>query len=167
MNCFELPLLKKEYLTEPVTVYNFEVEDWHTYYVSDKEILVHNMCSQSWDGLIAGLETSYGKSSLKFGDNDLVYGPSASGKLVELQRSAGGKLLSDVGNPYDMGYGSDWLKFSTDTIEDIDGILNGTSQYMNRTTSGELRYIRDNWDRLSGNIKFYSNGEEVLPPWMN
>ena len=131
-----------------------------------------------------GYKTSYGKSSLKFGDNDLVYGPSASGKLVELQKSAGGKLLSDVGNPYDMGYGSDWLKFSTDTIEntvkqgnyihfdltnmqDIDGIMNGTSQYMNRTTSGELRYIRDNWDRLSGNIKFYSNGEEVLPPWMN
>lgn len=93
-------------------------------------------------------------------------------------------MLSDVGNPYDMGYGSDWLKFSTDTIEntvkqgnyihfdltnmqDIDDILNGTSQYMNRTTSGELRYIRDNWDRLFGNIKFYNNGKEVLPPWMN
>ncbi|MBR6627669.1 MAG: hypothetical protein IKL04_06820, partial [Lachnospiraceae bacterium] len=29
---------------EPVTVYNFEVEDWHTYYVSDAEVLVHNMC---------------------------------------------------------------------------------------------------------------------------
>lgn len=93
-------------------------------------------------------------------------------------------MLSDVGNPYDMGYSSDWLKFSTDTIEntvkqgnythfdltnmqDIDGILNGTSQYMNRTTSGELRYIRDNWDRLFGNIKFYNNGKEVSPPWMN
>lgn len=91
-------------------------------------------------------ETSYGKSSLKFGDNDLVYGPSANGKLKELKESAGGKLLSDVGNPYDMGY-SDWLGLSLDTIEntvkqgnyihfdltnmqDIDGILNGTSQYI-------------------------------------
>ncbi|MBQ3545208.1 MAG: PKD domain-containing protein [Lachnospiraceae bacterium] len=135
-------------------------------------------------GILNISKTSYGKSSLKFGENDLVYGPSASGKLVELQRSAGGKLLSDVGNPYDMGYGSDWLKFSTDTIEntvkqgnyihfdltnmqDVDGILNGTSKYMNKTTSGELRYIRDNWGRLSGNIKFYNNGEEVLSPWMN
>ena len=34
----------REYLTEPVIVYNFEVEDWHTYYVSEDEILVHNTC---------------------------------------------------------------------------------------------------------------------------
>ena len=33
-----------EYLAEPVTVYNFEVEDWHTYYVSEEEIFVHNDC---------------------------------------------------------------------------------------------------------------------------
>lgn len=129
------------------------------------------------------METSYGKSSLKFGDNDLVYGPSAGGKLVQLQKSAGGKLLSDIGNPYDNGYGSDWLRFSTDTIDDtarqgnfihfdltnmqdLEGILNGTSPYVGRITSGELRYIRDNWDRLSGNVKFYNNGKEVLPPWM-
>ena len=28
-----------------MTVYNFEVEDWHTYYVSEEEIFVHNMCA--------------------------------------------------------------------------------------------------------------------------
>ena len=33
-----------EYLEEPVTVYNFEVEDYHTYYVGDAEVLVHNTC---------------------------------------------------------------------------------------------------------------------------
>lgn len=31
-----------EYLDEPVLVYNFEVEDWHTYYVSEIGIWVHN-----------------------------------------------------------------------------------------------------------------------------
>ena len=31
-----------ETLKEPIKVYNFEVEDWHVYYVSDMEILVHN-----------------------------------------------------------------------------------------------------------------------------
>ena len=42
-----LPVSKVEveYLTEPVTVYNFEVEEWHTYYVSGEEIFVHNMCA--------------------------------------------------------------------------------------------------------------------------
>ena len=29
---------------EPVFVYNFEVEDWHTYFVGEQSILVHNMC---------------------------------------------------------------------------------------------------------------------------
>ena len=30
-----------EILEAPVTVYNFEVKDFHTYYVSDSAILVH------------------------------------------------------------------------------------------------------------------------------
>ena len=34
-----------EKLDNPVTVYNFEVEDWHTYFVGTNRILVHNECS--------------------------------------------------------------------------------------------------------------------------
>ena len=34
-----------EILEEPVKVYNFEVADWHTYYVSEEEVLVHNTCT--------------------------------------------------------------------------------------------------------------------------
>lgn len=34
-----------EHLDEPVKVYNFEVEDWHTYYVTEQGVLVHNMCA--------------------------------------------------------------------------------------------------------------------------
>ena len=33
-----------EELTEPVTVYNFEVAVAHTYFVSKRNILVHNLC---------------------------------------------------------------------------------------------------------------------------
>ena len=32
-------------LNSPVTVYNFEVEDFHTYYVSEQKVLVHNTCA--------------------------------------------------------------------------------------------------------------------------
>jgi len=31
-----------EFLTEPVTVYNFEVKDWHCYFVGEAGVLVHN-----------------------------------------------------------------------------------------------------------------------------
>ena len=34
--------VETECYDEPVTVYNFEVMDWHTYYVSELEVLVHN-----------------------------------------------------------------------------------------------------------------------------
>ena len=33
-----------EILKSPETTYNFEVEDFHTYYVSDSNVLVHNKC---------------------------------------------------------------------------------------------------------------------------
>ena len=43
-NYIGISSLVTEYLEEPVKVYNFEVEDYHTYYVGDSIILVHNKC---------------------------------------------------------------------------------------------------------------------------
>lgn len=37
-------LVQHEILEAPIKVYNFEVEDYHTYYVGDGGILVHNAC---------------------------------------------------------------------------------------------------------------------------
>ena len=34
-----------ETLTKAETTYNFEVADFHTYYVSEKKVLVHNKCA--------------------------------------------------------------------------------------------------------------------------
>ena len=43
--------VETECYDEPVTVYNFEVMDWHTYYVSELEVLVHNAdCSNAESG---------------------------------------------------------------------------------------------------------------------
>lgn len=36
--------IQHEILENPTTVYNFEVEDFHTYYVGDTGVLVHNTC---------------------------------------------------------------------------------------------------------------------------
>ena len=46
------------HLDEPVKVYNFEVADWHTYYVSEQGVLVHNMCELSFDDIFGGLSES-------------------------------------------------------------------------------------------------------------
>ena len=36
--------IQHEILEKPVTVYNFAVEDYHTYYVTRKGVLTHNLC---------------------------------------------------------------------------------------------------------------------------
>ena len=67
-----------EELDEPVLVYNFEVEDFHTYYVSDLGVLVHNICGDTTGGgkVGEGGKTStgytYWSKSIQF-DGNKVY----------------------------------------------------------------------------------------------
>lgn len=39
--------VQHELLESPIKVYNFHVADYHTYYVSDNGVLVHNKCGYS------------------------------------------------------------------------------------------------------------------------
>ena len=129
-------------------------------------------------GVVKGVSGIKNVRPLRFGSNDLVYGPSAGGKLLALQRSAGGKLLTDLPKPAN----SSWIDFSTNKInatvesgnyirfdlthmKDISGVLNNTGQYAGKVTAQELRYIQNNWGRLRGGVKFYKNGVEVKAPW--
>ncbi len=64
-------------MNKPVKVYNFEVSNWHTYFVSDAGVLVHNTCSMGSakgvtqaERLIPGTPgVVTGKSSTKLGKN--------------------------------------------------------------------------------------------------
>ena len=38
--------VQHEILESPITVYNFEIEDFHTYYVGESAVLVHNACQK-------------------------------------------------------------------------------------------------------------------------
>ncbi len=62
-------------LEEPVTVYNFEVEDYHTYYVSGQKALVHNMCAMTVENAAARIAS---KSSYASG----AEGEAALAKIV-------------------------------------------------------------------------------------
>ena len=44
-----VPLGADQILENPVTVYNFEVEDYHTYFVAENAVLVHNSCDYNFD----------------------------------------------------------------------------------------------------------------------
>ena len=41
--------IRREKLAEPIQVFNFEVEDFHTYYVGANSVLVHNICTNKAD----------------------------------------------------------------------------------------------------------------------
>lgn len=50
--------VQHEILEHPIKVYNFEVEDFHTYYVGDSSVLVHNKCIVRSKGVKIEVRTS-------------------------------------------------------------------------------------------------------------
>ena len=116
--------------------------------------------------------------ALKFGENDLVYGIYSSDSIVQLQKNAGGKFLSDFTLPHNMS----WLEYSKQMIDktvaegnkirfNLTGMdtyksLMGIGEYARSITTLELRYIQENWSRLSEGVRFYQKGAEVLAPWL-
>ena len=87
--------VQHEILEAPVTVYNFEVEEFHTYYVSDSGILVHNKCSGSYEIFTSNDRVYVGKGSVDrmntsvkrlekqgFEIVDKVWTPAANSKIA-------------------------------------------------------------------------------------
>jgi RHS repeat-associated protein len=119
-----------------------------------------------------------GSSGLKFGANELVYGPSAGGRLAELAQRAGGKTLNDlmVSKPPSMSV-IDFSKKTLDQaaaigtrihfdltyVDDLQNVLKNTGPYANTITGEELRYIYANWDRFGKLVTFYVNGVPIKP----
>lgn len=64
------------YLESPVKVYNFEVENWHTYFVSELDVLVHNKAMKRISSDIEGAVTDETLKWLDEGsaDNTVYYG---------------------------------------------------------------------------------------------
>lgn len=119
-------------------------------------------------------------NALKFGKHDLVYGPSATGKLAALRNKSGGKTLDDLHRGKEVN--ESWLKYSKRVLDsaaetgkqvhfdlthvkNVKGVLNSKGPHSESITSSELRYIRDNWEKFKTKPKFYKDGSEVKPPW--
>ncbi len=76
-------------LETPVTVYNFEVEGFHTYYVGDTEVLVHNECG------------SAKKAQLPTKGKVRYVPPKGAGK--NLHRTSNGGYIDKFGNVWEKG----------------------------------------------------------------
>ena len=62
-NELHLQIVRWEQLQNPVPVYNFAVEDFHTYFVGNNKTLVHNVCGT--ESVCNGLEPNQGYSSFR------------------------------------------------------------------------------------------------------
>lgn len=84
-----------EYLDQEIKVYNFEVENAHTYYVTDKGILVHNDCISDELTRIANkyddfqcvecadeMKSFLDAKGVKYKQVEIQYGPFKNGRIV-------------------------------------------------------------------------------------
>ena len=70
--------VQHELLESPVKVYNFQVEDYHTYYVADSAVLVHNTCSGNHGNSLNTKKTNYGYELQDSNGNILKYGETTN-----------------------------------------------------------------------------------------
>jgi hypothetical protein len=63
--------VQHEILEAPVTVYNFEVEGWHTYYVSDSAVLVHNTCRMGGANAAVGVVDKLTPQNIRFSQDSI------------------------------------------------------------------------------------------------
>ncbi len=79
--------VRVEWLEEAVEVYNFEVADYHTYYVGDGDVLVHNKC--------ANPSGSNGNTNTKTYQTYTKYNPT-TGEIYSGRTSGTGTAFENV-----------------------------------------------------------------------
>ena len=94
--------VQHEILEVPITVYNFQVEDYHTYYVTETGVLVHNSCTnEPWLSVresTSAFNTTKGLPPAQYEAYENVLTKLASGDMtgLHIHPSAGGLLSADV-----------------------------------------------------------------------
>ena len=94
-----------EELSEPETTYNFEVRDFHTYYVGKQSVLVHNFCEKANADYVVKYKENgrtYKAYHQKTGINPATNEPYAhAGKFIARDNFGHGgskfKLLEEIG----------------------------------------------------------------------
>ena len=132
-------------LDNPVTVYNFEVEDFHTYYVSEQKVLVHNTCAmtvkntqvakssnataQESEQVVVRLKYKKGWSEEQRAQADAKV--AALNKADTSVRNVKGEKRKNVRKMYIEEYGKDSIPANHDIDHIIDKQLGGTDDISN------------------------------------
>ena len=98
----EVKEVRFEYLDTPIKVYNFEVEDWHTYFVSEQDVFVHNSCKGKGTRSTQWVDEA---GNIKWPPNNGFDGTPTTktlkpGTIVDRYGGETGKFVSPKGTPY-------------------------------------------------------------------
>lgn len=109
-----MPVVEVEYCDTEIKVYNFEVEDFHSYFVGDDRVLVHNECNVQKSDKSKPLES-------------VNYDSKQVGKKY-------GEHMKDYPD----------MKDYTDYIDYADEIFNSPDKIIRDEINGEIYYIKGN-----------------------
>ena len=96
--------VQHELLEAPVATYNFEVQDFHTYYVGEQSVLVHNLCTNKYykatrtdTGVKKGVEITK-KEALKQirNGNDVIASSKSAAKRLAKDAFGNAKPYSEI-----------------------------------------------------------------------
>ena len=154
-----------EALDEKVPVYNFEVADYHTYYVSEMGVLVHNMCAVGNNPITVGNDKqSVVYRVLRKDENPLnglkaknpTRGMTVEGHVTSGSRNNGSQFISTT---TDIKVAKEYAKKDSCIIVEIDlkKLPDSVNVYDLSTTSGRNKYLKGVMAR-----NFASKSREVL-----
>jgi len=124
-----------EYLDKPIKVYNFEVEDWHTYFVSEYNVFVHN----------AGCGGAGNKGMTKTNESSNT-SPAAENKIIKVIKDSKNTIFKTNANGEKVPYGKR-VNINDDykiiVRRDIGEFSHGDANHYNievQTKAGNIKY---------------------------
>ena len=126
--------VQHEILEQPITVYNFEVEDFHTYYVGESAVLVHNICQKHH--FLSDKNSTYTSQFKEITDK---YGLNLNQKWnIESIEGHLGRHTNSYHN------------FMLDSIRQIDAVANGSTEKFLDLFEGVKSYVKNNSSIMYG-----------------
>ena len=146
-----------EHLTEAINVYNFEVENAHTYYVTNKGILVHNLCAEGKalaEARKNGIEVeSYMGHIDDFSDDALDY-------LGKVKHRSNGTTISDHVSGTKIHYGFKGNGQNISPKLRVDGLENGILYELKPFSARNIRKAVNQLVKYK--LKLESQGKTIL-----
>ena len=115
---------------EPVTVYNFEVHEYHTYHVGEDGVLVHNDCKNPGKSNSGGGSSSTARNNARYSregyqsngrSNNLLGRDRSTGQTVNSTEWRRSISRQNIGNERKLFLGDDYVKVDAGKWRSLDG----------------------------------------------